>query len=799
MLADLRYALRQLLKAPAFTSVAVVTLALGIGACAAIFSVVDAVLLRPLAYPDAGRLAVIKEGQPPTLPEFAVSPPDFLDWERQATAFASMAAITSSPLNLTGEGEPQRLIGLRATGHYFEVFGVQPVLGRAFGPAEDAPGKNQVVVLSYACWQRVFGGAAGVVGRSLPLNGSPYTVIGIAPAGFGQANHVDAWVPMAFSASDTGNDSRDDHYIQVAGRLRPGATFAQADAEMRVIAARLAQQYPATNKGWIAFVVPMLDNYVRNVRAVLWLLSGAVACVLLIACANIANLLLARAGARQREMSIRTALGASRGRLMRQLLTESVLLGLAGGAAGVLLARWGLDALLALAPNLPRVAEVHLDGSVLAFAVALSIGTGLVFGFAPAWFAGRVGVNEALKQGGRGTTDASTRAWVRSGLVVIEVAAAVVLLAGAGLLARSFAALTHVDPGFTPDNAVVLRLTLPQKKYDTPERLRAFTDALLARLQTLPGVESAGLTQSMPLLSDWVAGFTIDGRPAVDPQDMPNTNYYAVTPGYFHAMGLRLVRGRLFAASDDARAPRVALINETLARQQFPHEDPLGKRINLTVGPDAWREIVGVVADVTQYGVDQVTPCQAYEPFDQLPRNMLNVVVRTRGPVAPVLGALRPAVYAVDKDQPVGSITPLGSILADSLVRQRFGATLLTVFSLAALVIAGVGIYGVMACVVTQRTAEFGIRLALGAQPRDVLRMVLGQGARLVGLGLFLGAAGTFLTARAIRALLYHTGAHDPWALGAATLLLAGAAAVACWLPARRATKVDPIIAMRSE
>jgi putative ABC transport system permease protein len=802
MLNDIQYGLRQLIKNRGFTAIAILTLALGIGACTAIFSVVNAVLLRPLDYPDPAHLVGIRETQLPDFPEFSVSPPNFLDWEKQTKSFEYLAAYSNANVNLTGEGEPQRLVGVKTTAHYFDVYGVKPVLGRALLPEEDAPGKNHVVVLSYPFWQRVFAGNANVVGRLLQLNGEPYTVVGVTPSGFGLANKVDAWIPMAFAPDETANDNRGAHYLNVAGRLKPSVTVAQAEAELKVLAAQLAKQYPDSNKGWGIFMLPLHDFAVRDVRPVLYTLLGAVGCVLLIACANIANLLLARATARHREISIRAALGASRARLMRQLLTESVLLALCGGLAGVLLARWGLDTLLALAPpNLPRMAEIHLDKGVLVFSLALSIVTGLAFGIAPAWLAARTDMNEALKQGSRGSTEGGARGRLRSALVVIEVMFALMLLGGAGLLARSFVKLAHVDPGFVPENATLLRLSLPQKKYALPEQQTAFANALLERLKILPGVQAAGLTHSMPLVGDYVLGFNIEGRPPIAPSDLPNTNYYSVTPEYFRAMGIRLVRGRIFTAQDDAKAPRVAIINETLARQHFPNEDPIGKRINITTGgPDAWREIVGIVNDIKQYGVDKSTSNQSYEPFAQNPFfSSLNVVIRTNGPPAALLGALRPAVYAVDKDQPVGTIRPLEEIMADSIARQRFAMLLLTVFSLVALIIAAVGIYGVMAYSVVQRTGEFGIRMALGAQQADVLRLVLAQGGKLVGLGLLLGLVAMLSASRAMASMLFNTSAYDPLTLSAITILLGAVALVACILPANRATKVNPIEALRAE
>ena len=798
MLGDLRYSLRQLVKNPGFAAVAILTLALGIGACTAIFSVVNGVLLRPLDYPQPDQIVTIRETQLPQFPEFSVSPPNYLDWAKQTKSYTWLAAYTGEQTNLTGEGEPQRLVGVKATAHYFDVYGIKPVLGRMFVQEEDAPGKNHVVVLSHPFWQRVFGGQPKVLGRSIQLNGESYTVIGVAPPNFGQASKIDTWIPMGFKPDETANDARGGHYLNVIGRLKPGVTVAQARAELEVLAAQLARQYPDSNKGWSVVMAPMLDYAVRDVRTILYTLLGAVGCVLLIACANVANLLLARATARHRELSIRTALGASRGRLVRQLLTESVLLALAGGAAGVLLARWGLDLLLALAPStLPRTGDIHLDGTVLSFSLALSVITGIIFGIAPALLAAHTDVNEGLKQGARGSTDARGR--LRGALVSVEVAFALVLLGGAGLLARSFTQLSHVDPGFVPEHATVLRLALPEKKYEKPEQQLAFAEALLGRLRTLPEVRAVGLTHSLPLISDWVLGFKIDGRPEIPPSDLPSTNYYAVSADYFRAMGIRLIRGRFFDAHDDVRAPRVALINETLARQFFPNEDPIGKRILVTNGPDVWRQIVGIVGDIKQYGVDQKTTSQTYEPFAQFPFRSLNVVLRTSGSPTSILGALRPAVYAVDKDQPVGAIQPLEEILGATLAKQRFAMLLLIVFSFVALVIAAVGIYGVMAYSVVQRTGEFGIRMALGAQRSDVLRLVLSHAGKLVGVGLFIGLGATFATSRFLGSMLFQTGAHDPLTFCLTTLLLATIALAASLLPARRATRINPIEALRTE
>ena len=798
MFSDLRYAFRQLVKNPGFASVAILTLALGIGACTAIFSVVNGVLLRPLDFPQPDRIVVIRETNLPQFPEFSVSPPNYLDWAKQTKSWQYLAAYSGAQVNLTGKGEPQRLVGVKATAHYFDVYQIKPVLGRTFIPEEDAPGKDHIVVLSHAFWQRVFGSEPNVLGRAIQLNGEPYTVIGVAPPHFGEASKVDTWVPMGFKPDETAADARGGHYLNVVGRLRASVNIASARAELELLAAQLARQYPDSNLGWGVTMSPILDYSVRDVRPILYTLLGGVGCVLLIACANIANLLLARATARHRELSIRTALGASRARLVRQLLTESILLGLAGGAAGLLLARYGLDLLLALAPsNLPRTNDIHLDTSVLIFSLALSGLTGVIFGIAPALLAAHTDVQEGLKQGARGSTDARGR--LRGALVVVEVAFALVLLGGAGLLARSFMRLTHVDPGFAPEHATVLRLALPEKKYEKSEQQLAFADALLSRLRVLPGVQAAGLTHSLPLISDWVLGFKIEGRPEVRPADLPNTNYYSVTPDYFPAMGIRLIRGRLFNQHDDARAPRVAIINETLARQFFPNEDPIGKRILVTNGPDVWRQIVGIVGDIKQYGVDKETTSQTYEPYAQYPFRSLNVVLRTSDSGSVLAGALRPAVYAIDKDQPVGAIQPLEEILGATIAKQRFAMLLLIVFSSVALVIAAVGIYGVMAYSVVQRTGEFGIRMALGAQRSDVLRLVLSYAGKLVSLGLVIGLGATFAASRLMGSMLFQTNAHDPLTFSLTTLLLAAVAIAACLLPAHRATRVNPIEALRTE
>ena len=802
LLIDFRYAVRQLVKkSRGFTTVVILTLALGIGACTAIFSVINGILLRPLNYPAPDRVVTIKETQLPGLPDVYASVPNFLDWQQQAKSFSHIAAFAGAPLNFTNAGEPQQLRAIKVTVHFFDVLQVQPTIGRTFNPEEDTPGKHHVVLLTEPACERLFGGTSGILGRQLQLNDEIYTVVGVIPAGFGYglAPNMDAFIPMAFRPDETTNQNRGMHKVITVARLRPGVSVAEADAELKLIAAQLAAQYPETNKGWSAFVMPLLDYWVSNVRVLLYTLLGAVGFVLLIACANVANLLLARAISRHREFSVRAALGATRGRLIRQLMTETLLLALVGGAAGVLLAHWSLQGLLVLAPAvLPRTSEIRLDGTVLAVCLALSVCTGLLFGLAPAWLASRVDITTALKAGARGTTESRSRGRLRGLLVIIQVALALTLLAGAGLLARSFARLTTVDPGFTPRGAVVLRFTLPEKKYPQPEQQVAFADKLLERARALPGVESAAVAQPFPFFPGWTFPFNLEGRPPVPESELPNSSYYAVTPDYFPALGARLVRGRVFSAEDRPDAPRVAIINETLARRYFGDQNPLGKRIAINE-LEKWREIVGVVAYVRAGGIEQRADNQVYEPFAQSPHRTLNLLVRSAESTATLVPSLRAAVYSIDKDQPVPHVRTLDSILEDYMAAPRFAMLLLAILSSAALVIASVGIYGVTSYTAAQRTGEFGIRMAIGAQRRNVLRLVLRQGGKLVLIGLLAGLFSTLVAARLLRSMLFETSPYDPITLATITILLGIFAVLACLLPAYRAANINPIEALRAE
>ncbi len=798
---DLRYGARMLFKQPGFTLIAIITLALGIGANAAIFSVVNTVLLRPLPYAEPERLMMIREMKLPQFPEFSVSPGNFLDWKKQNNVFERLIAFTGTSFNLIGTGDPEQLRGLRVTDGFLAMFGAQPQLGRDFLPEEDQPGHNNVVILSHGFWQRRFGGEANIVNQTLTLSGQSYTVIGVLPATFRfGGSSLDLLTPVAFTAQDAQNHGG--HFLSALGRLKAGVTVEQARTEMTTIAARLAAQYPGPNAGWSVKVMPLLEYTVRSIKTALLVLLGAVAFVLLIACANVANLLLARAAGRQKEIAIRTALGAGRLRIIRQLLTESLLLSLVGGAAGLLLAKWGMDLLLKLAPqDLPRMAGISLDGRALAFTAAITLLTGVIFGLVPALQASKPNLSETMKDAGRGSTEGGRRQLVRSTLVVLEVASALVLLVGAGLLIKSFWQLQRVDPGFNPDSALTLSVALPRRKYTEETQRAAFFQQLLEKVSALPGVQATGVTNSMPMGNDTIYAFEIEGRPPLPPGAGQSTNFYSVSAGYFKAMGIALRRGRLLTERDTKDAPHVAVINEAMAQKIFPNEDPLGKRMTFddrSKNPD-WYEIVGIVADVKQYGLDQATPLQTYEPYTQQTMSSMTLVARTTGEPTNYTAAIRQAVLQIDKEQPIANIRALNEFLSASIAQQQFSMLLLGVFAAVALVLAAVGLYGVLSYAVTQRTHEIGIRMALGAGQRDVLKMIVGHGLRLTLLGLAAGLAAAFGLTRLMSTLLFGVSAADPGTYSLIALLLVTVALLACYIPARRATKVDPLVALRYE
>ena len=806
---DARYAARVLLKNPGFTLVAVLALALGIGANSAIFSVVNAVLLRPLPYAEPERLVTVweddtKGGFPKDTPAAA----NYIDWRDQNQVFEGMAAIADQSYNLTGAGEPERLDGRSVSASLFPLLGVEPQLGRAFLPQEDAPGANRVVVLSHGLWQRRFGGDPSILGRPVNLNGANHEVVGVMPQHFQFPDPKDQlWTPIAFTQQEAANRGR--HYLQVVARLKPNVTVEQAQAEMTTIAARLQQQHPEQNRDLGATVVPLHEHLVGNIRPALLVLLGAVGFVLLVACANVANLLLARAAVRQKEIAVRVALGASRLRLVRQFLTESVLLAACGGAVGLLLAVWGTGLLKTFIPeNVSQVRSITIDGRVLGFTLLVSLLTGLVFGLAPAAQASRFDLNETLKEGGRDSAQGSRGNRVRGLLVIAEVAVSLVLLIGAGLLINSFVRLRGVDPGFTSDNLLTMSIVLPREKYPDYQRRAAFYDEMVSRVEALPGVKSAAVTNWIPLVlqGDSIT-FGVEGRPDPAPSQgkRPAVVTRAVHPHYFRTMGIRLLQGRALDERDRADTPNVAVISETMARKHFAGEDPVGRRITPgaadSTNADDWITVVGVAQDVRQVELGAEPKPQMYVPYAQgwsafAPRYL---IVSTNVEPLSLASAVRGAVWSIDRDQPVADVRTMREVLSASLARQRFSTLLLGVFAAVALLLASVGIYGVMSYSVAQRTHEIGIRMALGAQRGDVLRLAVGQGMKLILVGIGLGLVAAFALTRVMESLLFGVSATDPVTFAAISLVLVFAGLLASYVPARRATKVDPMIALRYE
>ncbi|MFN7943774.1 MAG: ABC transporter permease [Blastocatellia bacterium] len=795
---DLRYGARMLFKQPGFTLVAVITLSLGIGANTAIFSVVNAVLLRPLPYPESGQLTwVWMDNRGEGIHEDIASWPNFEDWRAQNQTFQAMAGVLDRRFNLTGAGEPEEVYGANVSPNFFELMRVSPARGRGFQADEEQEGRDQVVVIGYGLWQRRFGGEANIVGQTLSLNGQPHTIIGVMPPGFQFPDKTEIWKPLAPDAQT--RTSRGAFWLPVIGRLKPGVTRAQAQADMTAIAQRLEQQYPNTNTGFGVNVVLMHEQLVGKLRTALWVLLGAVGCVLLIACANVANLLLARAATRQKEVAIRAALGASRWRVVRQLLTESLVLATVGGVLGLWLARWGLDALVALAPSdLPRVESISVDRRVLFFTLGLSLLTGLVFGLAPALQASKLNLGEVLKEGGRGGSSGQR---TRSALVVAEIALALVLLVGAGLLLKSSWRLQQVNPGFNPERVLKVRLSLPSSKYPEGTNVAAFYQQLLERLNALPGVQAAGATSSVLLYKIHnSAGILIEGRPAPN-GPRPELPLDSVSPNYFQVMGMQIVQGRNFNEQDKRDGLPVAIVNETMARRFWPDEDPIGKRFTFgNAGPQAnWLTVVGVVRDSRRQGLDAPIRMESFLPHAQRPLRAMEVVLRTTDDPLVMARTVRTAVWSLDGNLPVSEIETVEQMLGARIAPRRFNLLLLGLFALVAVLLAAVGIYGVMAYAVTQRTREIGIRVALGAQTRDVLRLVVRQGMSLTGIGIGIGLVTAMWATRLMTGLLFGVRATDPVTFVAIALLLAFVALVACWIPARRATKVDPLVALRCE
>jgi putative ABC transport system permease protein len=798
---DLRYGLRTLMKNPGFTLVAVLTLSLGIGANTAIFSVVNAVLLRPLPFAEPERLVWLWDTQP-QLTTTPTSLPDFLGWKSQNQSFEHLAAFQSGSMFIdTGDGMRDTPVGL-VTPETFALFRVSPILGRTFTDEETLPGRFRVAVLSHGMWQGRFGSDPNVLGRTMDVSGAPYTIIGVMPEGFSFPDRAEFWRPLPI---DPNKLDPGPHYLSVVGRLKPTVTLAQAQAEMSAIAARLSEQYAEKNAGHGVKLELLRDVVVGDIGPALFVLLGAVGFVLLIACANVANLLLARVGVRQKEIAVRTALGASRLRIVRQLFTESMMLSVGGGAAGLLIAVWGVNWLVSLAPKtIPRVHEIAVDPRVICFTLLISVATSLLFGLAPALQASRPDLTGALKEGGRGSAGL-LRNRLRSALVISEVALSLVLLIGAGLMIRSFAKLNQVDPGFNPDRVFTAGVSLLRSKYPDDERVASFYSQLLERAAATPGIESAGAISDLPLLgSNTSDSFTIEGRPPVAKQEEPSTEYHVVTPRYFESMGIPLLAGRDFAGTDTKQSPNVVVINQTFARRHFAGESPLGHRLRLQGQERDPLLIVGVVGDVRQLGLDKQPVPEAFVPFLQDPlsetyQRSMTIVARTKSAPGAVAGSLRAALTSLDKSLPVYDLKPMTEYLRDSLARRRFNLILLTAFSGVALALAAIGIYGVISYGVTQRTHEIGIRMALGAEKVDVLWLVVRQGMVMALGGVAIGLLASFALTRLMESLLFGVSVTDPLTFSVIALLLTCVALLACFIPARRATKVDPMIALRYE
>jgi predicted permease len=809
---DVRYGFRTLVKSPGFTLVALAALALGIGANTAIFSVVNAVLLRGLPYRDAGQVMIVwEQNRARGGRNNVASVANFLDWQQQANSFQEMAAFYDAAFNLTGEGNPEEIPAQVTSGNLLTMLGTEPALGRVYTKEEAEPGRDDVVVIGHGLWQRRFGGAADIIGKKISLNGQNVTVLGVMPQGFkwfmkegsrtGKA--AELWTPTNFSAVMNGPTKGRGRFITVAGRLKPGVTPEQAQAEMTTIAARLEQQYARFNTNMGVHVVPVREQLSGEIKTALYVLLGAVGFVLLIACANVANLMLARAASRQSEFSIRTALGAGRARIVRQLLTESMLLSILGGAFGLLIALWGVDALVALSPpNLLGMEKISLSLPVLAFTFLVSLLTGTVFGLAPALEATRMNLNETLKETGKSNMSSRRSRRLSSGFVVAQVALALVLLIGSTLMIKSFLRLQAVDPGFKTDNLLTLRVTVPASKYPEDNQIVAFHRQALERLKSLPDVRSVGAVSALPFGGNLGArtSFWIEGRPTPPPGEELSTDVRVTDENYFQTIGIPVLSGRTFTEQEAKEDRRTIVINESMARQHFPGENPIGKylRVQMMADPQP-NEIIGVVADAKYKTLEGPPHPMVYWAHPQLAYSEMTYVIRTNGNPMNLAAAVRREIQSIDKDQPVADVRTMQSWIDELTARSRFGTLLLTIFAGLALILAAIGIYGVMSYSVTQRTHELGIRIALGAKTFDVLKLILGRGLALTLVGIVIGLAASLALTRFLSSLLFGVSATDPITFGGLSLLLTGVALLACYVPTRRAMKVDPMVALRNE
>ncbi len=808
---DLRYGWRMLRRSPGFTAAAVVALALGIGANTAIFSVLDAVLLKPLPYEDPERLVKLWTrfrgiGIPGDRNWF--SAPEFTDLRRLNQSLSHLAAISRGNYNISGSagGVPERVEGAAVSPSLFPMLGVQSQIGRVFLNEEEQPGRDAVCLISHGLWQRRFGADRDLPGRTLVVNGRSFQVVGVLPAWFQYPAEAEMWTPLAFTPEALAPNNRGSHGLEVLARVKPALSLQQARADLEAAARTVTEQsrdYPYRQFDFTFLMIPLLEEMVGDVKTALWILMGAVGFVLVIACANVANLQLARASAREREIAIRAALGAGRGRLVQQLLTESVLLALLGGLAGWLLARWGLRALVTMAAaSFPRVAGAEMDWRVLGFTMLASLATGVLFGLAPAMQVSRQANSESLKEGGRGASAGAAPLRLRRLLVVGEVALSLALLVGAGLLLKSFLRLQQVDGGFRPQGVLTLRLMLPQARYPKPEQVRGFYRDLIDRVRTLPGVEAAGATVALPLSGGGGSGTTtVDSRAVSPDKASPEADWRAVTPGYFEAMGVALVRGRYFDDRDSEQAAPVAIIDETMANTYWPGEDPIGKRLKRggAQSTNPWMTIVGVVRHVRYRTLEAASRTQLYWPHTQFPVRLMSMAVRTSQDPRSLAATIQKQVQALDPDQPIYRVATMEELVADSLARRRLSMLLLALFAGTALVLAAVGIYGVMAYSVEQRAHEIGIRMALGAERWHVLRLVLGQSLALTTAGVALGLAGSLALTRLLRTLLFNVQAHDLATFAAVAAGLSLVALAASYIPARRASRVDPMVALRYE